>query len=257
MTPYLVAFVAGLAGSLHCLGMCGGFVCVLGRDARGRSATLRRHLVYNVGRVTSYCFVGALVGELGMLLTGATAGGSPVVFAQRALALCSGALMVFFGLQFFGLFRVRPGRVGDAAAQFAGALRELLRAPGQAAPLAAGVLNGFLPCPLVYAFAAQAAGCGSALRGMLTMVAFGLGTFPMMLAVGVIGAVRRESAGSTSVVLPPQRRLAHALPNNGGRGGTIAWRRGCVRFAGALIVLLGVVTLARGVVSFGGHLHGL
>jgi len=257
MKLYLLAFVAGVAGSLHCLGMCGGFVCLLGRDARGRTATLRRHLIYNVGRVTSYCFVGALVGELGMLLMGAGTSGSSIVFAQRALAVGSGALMVFFGLQFFGLFGAPRGPVSTTAVQFVSGLRGLLRAPGDAAPLAAGVLNGFLPCPLVYAFAAQAAGCGSPTRGMLTMVAFGLGTFPMMLAVGAMGALRREPVGSTSVVLSPQARSARAFPSFFSPGGAIPWRRGGVRVAGAFIVLLGLVTLARGVVPFGGHVHGL
>jgi uncharacterized protein len=257
MAQYLLAFVAGVAGSLHCLGMCSGFVCMLGGDARGRAATLQRHLLYNLGRVTSYCFVGALVGEIGMLLMGAGTGDSPIVFAQRALAVGSGALMVFFGLQFFGLFRAPPAAVGATAVQFVSALRDLLRAPGGAAPLAAGVLNGFLPCPLVYAFAAQAAGCGSPMRGMLTMVAFGLGTFPTMLVVGALGSVRREPAGSTSVVLPPQPRSARASLSTASRGVTIAWRRGGVRLAGAFIVLLGLVTLARGVIPFGGHVHGL
>ena len=257
VTPYLLAFVAGLAGSWHCLGMCGGFVCALGPDPRGRAATLQRHLIYSVGRVTSYCFLGALVGELGMLLTAGGTGGGSVVFAQRALAVGSGALMVFFGLQFFGLFRIPRGPLGNAAVQFVAALRELLGAPGRAAPLAAGVFNGFLPCPLVYAFAAQAAACGSAPRGVLTMVAFGLGTFPMMLAVGAFDAARRQSAGSKSVVVAPRPGSARAGTTIGNPSSTLPWRRRGVRLAGAFIVLLGLVTLTRGVVPFGGHLHGL
>src|SRR3546814_9938372 len=65
MAQYLLVFLAGLAGSLHCVGMCGGFACALGSDPRGRAATLRRQLLYNVGRVTTYMFLGALAGTLG------------------------------------------------------------------------------------------------------------------------------------------------------------------------------------------------
>ena len=88
------------------------------------------------------------------------------------------------------------------------------------------MLNGFLPCPLVYAFAAQAAGSGGALPGLLVMLAFGLGTFPAMLLVAALGD-----------------RL---------RG---AWRRRGVDLAGALIVALGLITFARGVVPIGMHRH--
>ena len=67
MTYYLVVFAAGFAGSFHCLGMCGGFACALGRDPRGRGATTVRHLLYNSGRLTTYCFLGALAGALGQV----------------------------------------------------------------------------------------------------------------------------------------------------------------------------------------------
>ena len=65
MTYYLVIFAAGFAGSFHCIGMCGGFACALGRDPRGAAATVERHLLYNMGRLTTYCFLGGLAGALG------------------------------------------------------------------------------------------------------------------------------------------------------------------------------------------------
>ena len=68
MTYYLVVFAAGFAGSFHCIGMCGGFACGLGRDPRGRGATVLRHLLYNSGRLTTYCFLGALAGALGQMV---------------------------------------------------------------------------------------------------------------------------------------------------------------------------------------------
>ena len=103
MTTYLLIFLAGLAGSLHCVGMCGGFACGSGPDPRGRAATLVRHMIYNTGRVTTYCFLGGLFGCLGAHVIHVW-DGTPLGVAQRVLAGISGALMVLIGLQFFGFF---------------------------------------------------------------------------------------------------------------------------------------------------------
>ena len=226
VSTHALIFVAGLAGSMHCVGMCGGFACALAPDPRGRAATLRRHLAYNGARVFTYCFLGAVAGWIGGELLA-----SP---AQRLLAIVSGALMVFFGLQFFGWFprgaALPSGTIGIVDTS---ALRAVLKSPRRTAPLAFGVLNGLLPCPLVYAFAAQAASSGGALPGLGVMLAFGLGTFPAMLAMGGAGAWVR------------------AGPTGGAR-----WRLQGVRAAGAFIVLLGMITLARGVLPMSAHVHG-
>jgi len=253
MTHYLLIFLAGLAGSMHCIGMCGGFACAMGADPRGRVASLQRHLIYNLGRVTSYCFLGAVVGYLGVLLVGHGAENTPASLAQRALAVVSGCLMVFIGLQFFGLFRTYHRRLIGRGGEFlVQALRDLLKVPGAAAPLAFGVLNGLLPCPLVYAFAAQAAGSGGPLSGLLIMAAFGLGTFPAMLIMGGVGLwLRRDS----------QQPGLHAVTANFSRSPATVlradWRQSSVRVAGACIVLLGLITLARGLLPMSAHLHGL
>jgi sulfite exporter TauE/SafE len=249
MLPYLLVFLAGLAGSVHCIGMCGGFACALGRDARGAGATLRRHLIYNLGRATTYCFLGATIGFFGLLLCGHEAEAAAASLAQRSLALVSGLLIVYAGLQFFGFsLGRRRWRGGSGAALLAAALRRVLKAPGSGASLAFGVLNGFLPCPLVYAFAAQAAGSGGPLPGVLTMAAFSLGTFPAMLLMGGAGLWLRSGAvaGSGSSSHPGVSVLLRAER-----------RQQLLRVAGALIVLLGLITFARGVVPMSAHLHGL
>ena len=99
-------------------------------------------------------------------------------------------------------------------------LRSLLATRSRAAPIALGVFNGFLPCPLVYAFAAQAGSTAAPLAGFLVMLAFGLGTFPAMLMMGGIGRV-----------LAP------------------VWRQRGVWLAGACILLLGLITIGRGVAA--------
>jgi hypothetical protein len=234
MAYYVMLFAAGFAGSFHCLGMCGGFACALGRDARGQGATVLRHLLYNSGRLTTYCFIGALAGALGQVICtrqGATVtllGGSLDV-AERVLAIVAGLLMITMALQFFGMLHgVHRLKIGFGSSTFAMSLGSLLTTPNRAAPLAFGVFNGFLPCPLVYAFAAEAVSTGQALAGFLTMASFGLGTFPAMLMMGGAGRV-----------LAP------------------AWRQRGVRLAGSYILLLGLITLGRGILPFDAHIaHG-
>jgi uncharacterized protein len=235
MAYYAVLFAAGFAGSFHCIGMCGGFACALGRDRRGHGASLLRQVLYNTGRVTTYGFLGGLAGTVGQVICtprGSTVSllGGSLDAAQRILAILAGLMMIAVALQFFGLLR-RFHRQGvpvhlDA---FAGSLRSLLVAPGRAAPLAFGVFNGFLPCPLVYAFVAEAAGGANALQGVLVMVAFGLGTFPAMLLMGSIGRLLAPS-----------------------------WRQRGVWLAGSLILLIGLITLSRGILPLTGSMaHGL
>src|ERR1700693_6417949 len=108
MAYYLMLFAAGFAGSFHCIGMCGGFSCALRRDPPGHAATVLRHLLYNTGRLTTYCFLGGLAGALGQVICtpqGMTVSlvGGPLDAAQRILAIVAVLLMIGMALQFFGL----------------------------------------------------------------------------------------------------------------------------------------------------------
>ncbi|MFY9314662.1 MAG: sulfite exporter TauE/SafE family protein [Burkholderiales bacterium] len=217
---YALTFVAGVAGSLHCIGMCGGFTCALRGASRDSAAWLPRQLLYNCGRVTTYAFLGALAGALGRSLHGR------LDLAQRSLSVLAGLLMVVMALQLSGFLGRRHGTGGFATLNFTAALGGLVRTPHAAGPLALGVANGFLPCPLVYAFALQAAAAGGPVPGALIMAAFGLGTFPAMFLMaglgGWIGAV---------------------------------WRRRGVRLAAVFILLLGIGTTVRGLLP-AEALHG-
>jgi sulfite exporter TauE/SafE len=236
MTYYALLFLAGFAGSFHCIGMCGGFACGLGADPRGARATSVRHVLYNTGRLATYCFLGTLAGGLGQAICSSLGlrsnQGTPFLSAsldvgQRALAVMAGLLMIIMALSFFGLRGWHRATSSFGGSTLVNSLRSLLRTPGHAAPLAFGVLNGFLPCPLVYAMVAQAASTFDVLSGCLTMAVFGLGTFPAMLAMGGLGRL-----------LAPR------------------WRQRGVRLAGGFILALGLITLSRGVVPMAGG-HGL
>ena len=214
MLEYLLIFLAGLAGSVHCIGMCGGFTCALGRDSRGAAATLRRHLIYNVGRATTYCFLGATVGYLGLLLVGHHGDETMASVAQRILALVSGLLIVIVGLQFFGFSLGRRWRIaGSGGALLTSALGRVLRAPGAGAPLVFGVLNGFLPLSAgVRLCRADRGERRSAPRLVSTMAAFSLGTFPAMLLMGGAGLWLRSRSGGAVRADPAAAMLCSCGP---------------------------------------------
>lgn len=190
----LVLFGAGLAGSIHCVAMCGGIVAALA-SARAPGAVRGRfwgdQALFHAGKIATYAFLGAMAGALGAGLAGSTG----LLAAQRVFALFSGAILLGFGARlFWPAFRGKNGGFGapplvyprpiarrPAARAFASALAAALRAGGPAAPFTAGLLAGFLPCGLVYAAAAAAAASANAVEGAGLMAAFGLGTLPALL----------------------------------------------------------------------------
>jgi sulfite exporter TauE/SafE len=195
--PLVIA--GGLLGSAHCVGMCGGFVLTLGSRAASWRINIARQIVFGSGRVFSYVSLGAAAGYGGRRLVSA----SGFVDAQSWLAVTAGVLLVWQGIAATGLFgrltssgRRRRKEVAPPACIRPGLLGNLLRTRGWSASLAAGVLTGLLPCGLVYAFAALAGAAGSLGAGMAVMACFGLGTLPMMTALGLgaslLGVVGRQ-----------------------------------------------------------------
>lgn len=173
-------FGAGLASSWHCVGMCGGFPVMLGNG----EPSLVRQAVYNAARLNSLVFIGALSGAVGASAMHL----GPIPLVERGLPIIAGVLMTVAGVEMLGFGPgVRVLRRLGIHNGLARLLRGALRSKSISAPVALGVFNAFLPCHLVYAFAAQAASTGSVLEGMQTMFWFGLGTIPAMLAVGHLG----------------------------------------------------------------------
>jgi sulfite exporter TauE/SafE len=200
MTAMLLvsALVMGLLGSTHCVVMCGGVVAMtcsalpLSRRARP-SVQLPYVLAYNAGRIASYAMAGAAVGALG----GTLASFGAVEHVQLGLRLAAGAMMVAVGLYVAGLARAltwveRAGApVWRRIAPFA---KRLVPVRSPLAALALGAMWGWLPCGLVYAALAAAVTSGSAANGAATMAAFGLGTLPMLVAMGSTAAVVARAA---------------------------------------------------------------
>ena len=177
---YVFLFVAGLASSIHCIGMCGPFAVAVAGDRREHTWT--RSVLYNAARVNTLVVIGAFCGALGAVIVAA----GPLREAERLLAVVAGGLMLAIGLEMLGVFAQISGRlIYSVQSTIGNALRGVMRSRSLAAPIAFGVFNAFLPCHLIYAFAARAAGTGSVSEGALTMMSFGLGTVPSMLVVGV------------------------------------------------------------------------
>lgn len=209
------AFLTGFLGSAHCVGMCAGISGLFA--AQAEIAALRSRLpmalTYNIGRITSYVFLGFVVALLG---SGAVAG-MPALAGP--LRLLSGAVIVLIGLQIAFSWRfLQPiERMGAVLwARLAPAAKGLLPVTNLPRALGLGLLWGWLPCGLVYSVLLLAATNSRAVDGLLVMLAFGIGTLPAMLATG-LGAAK----------------LSQLLQRRGARLGL-----------GLLIVVLGLLTLA-------------
>ena len=179
----LTALLAGLLGGVHCVGMCGGIVAAFSFRADGSTPPLRMHLAYNLGRVASYVLFGALAGALGasLKLTG-------FVPVQTALYVLAQFVMILLGLHLAGfnhwvlVFERAGGTVWRVVKPL---FQKLL--PVRSAPQAvlAGMAWGWLPCGLVYSILVSALAAGSATSGAALMLAFGLGTLPNLLGMGL------------------------------------------------------------------------
>jgi len=207
---YLTAFVVGLLGGAHCVGMCGGIVSALTfglpQEQRGRLAAMMPfQLAYNLGRITSYVVAGAVMGALGMLIAELM----PVYYAQHVLLAVAGIFMILLGLYLGGWWMVlnRLEQAGGALwRRIEPISRRLLpvRTPGQA--LVVGMIWGWIPCGLVYSMLVTAVAAGSALQGAALMLAFALGTLPTLLSMGMLAGAAARLAGSRAA-----RRVAGGM----------------------------------------------
>jgi sulfite exporter TauE/SafE len=177
--------LAGLAGSAHCLGMCGPFIAgfsTLEPESDRRTRWIGR-LLHHLGRAWTYAMLGALAGIFGGQAAGLLGEGWPRALpAIAALALAAIAL--------FGVFpSIIPagGKLGKFWQSLGATARRLGATPGAPARLLSGVLHGLLPCGLVYLMLVPAASLGGPLRGAIGMAAFALGTVPALLLVQALG----------------------------------------------------------------------
>lgn len=171
------AFLLGLVGSLHCAGMCGPLALALPVTGRTRTSFLLGRLNYNLGRILTYSLLGAVFGLLGKTLT--------LAGLQRWLSLAAG-LAILIGLLASSHYALDAPAV-KLVTWLKSGFAKLLQQRSLSSLLFLGALNGLLPCGVVYAACAAAVAVGGVLSGTQYMLAFGLGTVPMMLGLGLAG----------------------------------------------------------------------
>ena len=176
-TVLSTAFLAGLLGSGHCFGMCGGIAAGLGAMSRGRG--LVPALQFNLARLVSY----AVLGLIAAMVLGGVTGLMP--FA-RWLRLLTALLILMIGLKFLFNFRgiewIERGGAGLWKKIMPLAMKAGNRQDGPGRILL-GLCWGLIPCGLVYTVLMTAASTANAASGAMTMLAFGLGTLPAMLGL--------------------------------------------------------------------------
>jgi sulfite exporter TauE/SafE len=211
MLDCLLIVMGGLLGSGHCIGMCGGFVLTLASHSPTWRTNMVRQLLFAAGRVSTYVFAGAALGfgswRLGNDLRA-------IVNLQALLSLGAGAFLIAEGLFALG-WVPRPFAVKGCHG--AGGFANLLRAREKSTVFVAGLVNGLLPCGLVYGYLALAASAGHLLRGALVMALFGLGTVPALVLTGLGGGLL-----------------------------SLAWRRRLFQIAAWCMLLTGALAVARG-----------
>jgi sulfite exporter TauE/SafE len=194
--------------------MCGGFVLAIDRPGRVPWRRVRVQGLFHLGKAATYVVLGGVAGLLGAALVRAPWFSA----AQVVLAVVAGVLMVLAGLQLAQVLRDLPlGRLFGPSSPYGRAVRAVTNLDGGLVPFLTGALAGLLPCPLVYAFLAFALQEGSILPAMGVMALLALTSLPALVLVVLGGAALR--------------------PETRGR---------FVRLAGAVVVVLGVVTVLRG-----------
>ena len=207
---WISAFFVGFLGSTHCIGMCGGIVGALTLGAKrdpgaGAGSPLSYLIAYNVGRIATYAAIGAALGFIGAQVFQAT----PSASAQLIARLISGGFMLALGLYLSGWWTglATLERIGGKIwRRIEPVGRRLLPVNHPAKAFLIGLIWGWLPCGMVYAAAAWSLSAGSGANGAALMAAFGLGTLPMLFALGATArwlgaAVRRPAVRRTAGVL--------------------------------------------------------
>jgi sulfite exporter TauE/SafE len=203
---WATVLVSSLAGSLHCVAMCGPLIAL-----HGGARSLRLALVHALGRLTTYAALGAAAGLVGRAVDVA----GHLAAVQHGAAIIAGALTVGWGLRTLAVARGWLSAAGGAPALFQRGLLQLRTRRAVRRAWWIGVLTGLLPCGWLWVFVVSASGTGSPWLGAAVMALFWLGTVPAMTGVLAIGG-------------PVIERIRRRLPV----------------IAACVIIALGLVTLA-------------
>ncbi|NOZ47067.1 MAG: sulfite exporter TauE/SafE family protein [Chlorobi bacterium] len=207
----LAALTLGLLGSFHCVGMCGPIALALPLNRNSLLTKIIGATLYNIGRTITYAVMGALFGLFGK--------GLVLAGFQNIISIILGSIMILsvFTPLLFKKTRSLESYIAVFTGKLKGRLRQLFAINSYSSLFFIGLLNGLLPCGLVYMAIAGALATGSVYSGTVFMVLFGIGTIPMMFGISVI---------SSSVSISVRNKIKKVMP--------------------VFIVLLGLVFILRG-----------
>lgn len=206
-------FVLGLLTSVHCVGMCGGInmcQCIAYKQATGTHSVTKPSLLYNLGRVVSYTAVGGLAGALGSAFSF-----SP--YFKGMVSLAAGLIMIIMGLNMLGVMKSLRRLIPRLPVIPLPVVSDSTKSRPFFGPFVVGLLNGFMPCGPLQAMHLYALSTGSILQGATAMLAFSLGTFPVMFGFGAFSTLL-------------SKRFTVQL----------------LKLSGVFVILLGVVAMDRG-----------
>jgi len=179
---YLSALIIGLLGSFHCIGMCGPIALALPLKNISWGSRISSTLIYNIGRTITYAILGIIFGLIGK---GIALGG-----LQQWVSIALGIIMILSVLFPFIFRNVNLEKATYSMVSKAkGVFRKMFSLRTYHSLFIIGILNGFLPCGLVYMALAGAIVSGEVKSGAIFMAVFGLGTIPVMMALSLVGNV--------------------------------------------------------------------
>lgn len=181
------AFLLGFLGSFHCVGMCGPIVLAVG--GKGSKKFLFNKIIYNLGRSLTYALLGLVIGSLGFSLS--------LAGVQQGLSVGMGLLVVLLSLSYKKADQLLTiPALSGVVTWIKSKLSQYLRSGSRTAFFSTGLVNGLLPCGMVYMALVVAMGMQSPWLGSAYMFFFGLGTIPMLLGLMISGdflpVVRRQ-----------------------------------------------------------------
>lgn len=194
MEIILTGLILGFMGSFHCAGMCGPIALSLPLHGNNQLQKAFGGVLYNLGRTVTYGLMGAFFGLIGQ--------GFQMAGFQRWVSIIMGSLMIISVLTPFVFKKLNFIKTDFFTGSIRKALQKLFQKRSYGGLFFIGLLNGLLPCGLVYLAIAGAIGTANLYYGILFMVLFGLGTIPMMLAISMIGNISVKIRNKVNKMVP-------------------------------------------------------
>jgi len=187
----------GFASGFHCIGMCGPIALSLGLTKKQATNLYLQNLTYQFGRIVTYTILGAILGIIGQSFR--------IAGLQQYLSIFVGVLLIFMAMFSFGGkdFASRIPFINSALLKVKIHLGKYMTKANYSSRFYTGLLNGLLPCGMVYMALTASLGYGGIVQGATFMLFFGLGTFPFMFAVVLAGHLMKQSLRLTILRIIP------------------------------------------------------